>query len=252
MRPSSECASSRHLAWRQVGVSTFNSPLPWKSTAFSQRAHQVGTAPRDYDRHKKTSPGNITFHQAVPREAIIPGGIMVRRTSTRTWTPAGGAWSGFRAGARGKKGAQDPALIADLSAIPAVFCPCGTSRRAFVGGGNTPCSVHRVEISRDAKPHYHKRLTEIDDFFEGEGRLELDGVLHPVRPDMAVLIRPGTRHGTVVGSGSMTILNVVVPRSTRVTSGSIRRTPSGFFHISQTAHGGSSCRTCSHYSTCAA
>ena len=68
-----------------------------------------------------------------------------------------------------------------------------------------------VEISRDAQAHYHKRLTEIYYFLEGEGHLELDGVLHPVRPGMTILIRPGTRHRAVVRSGAMTILNVVVP-----------------------------------------
>lgn len=106
---------------------------------------------------------------------------------------------------------DSPYLMADLFAIPSVPCPCGTSRRAFVVDGDTPCSVHRVEISRDAKAHYHKRLTEIYYFLEGEGHLELDGVRHPVRPGMAVLIRPGTRHKAVVGAGPMTILNVVVP-----------------------------------------
>jgi mannose-6-phosphate isomerase-like protein (cupin superfamily) len=116
-----------------------------------------------------------------------------------------------RVHAHRKKDAQDRFLIADLSAIPSVPCPCGTSRRAFVDDGDTPCSIHHVKISRDAKPHYHKRLTEIYYFLEGEGHLELDGVLHAVRPGMAVLIRPGTRHRAVVGSGSMTILNVVAP-----------------------------------------
>ena len=109
------------------------------------------------------------------------------------------------------RGAVISPTVVDLSAIPPVPCPCGTSRRAFVGAINTPCSVHRVEISRDAKAHYHKRLTEIYYILEGEGHLELDGVLHPVRPGMAVLIRPGTRHRAVVGHRAMTILNVVVP-----------------------------------------
>lgn len=104
-----------------------------------------------------------------------------------------------------------PFLMADLAALPSVPCPCGTSRRAFVGESGAPCSIHRVEISRDARAHYHKRLTEIYYFLEGEGHLELDGVLHPVRPGMAVLIRPGTRHRAVVRNGIMTILNVVVP-----------------------------------------
>lgn len=39
----------------------------------------------------------------------------------------------------------------------------------------------------------------------------MDGVLHPVRPGMAILIGPGTRHRAVVRSGTMTILNVVPP-----------------------------------------
>jgi len=104
-----------------------------------------------------------------------------------------------------------PFLMADLAALPSVPCPCGTSRRAFVGENGAPCSIHRVEISRDARPHYHKQLTEIYYFLEGEGYLELDGALHPVRPGMAALIRPGTRHRAVVRSGTMTILNVVAP-----------------------------------------
>jgi mannose-6-phosphate isomerase-like protein (cupin superfamily) len=107
---------------------------------------------------------------------------------------------------------QAPSFLADLTALPGVPCPCGTSRRAFVGESGAPCSIHRVEISRDAQAHYHKRLTEIYYFLEGKGHLELDGVLHPVRPGMAVLIRPGTRHRAVVRSGAMTILNVVVPQ----------------------------------------
>jgi mannose-6-phosphate isomerase-like protein (cupin superfamily) len=108
------------------------------------------------------------------------------------------------------KAGQGRFLIADLANIPSVPCPCGTSRRAFVGEG-APCSIHRVEISRDAKAHYHKRLTEIYYFLDGEGHLELDGVLHAVKPGMAILIRPETRHRAVVGNGPMRILNVVVP-----------------------------------------
>jgi quercetin dioxygenase-like cupin family protein len=104
-----------------------------------------------------------------------------------------------------------PFLLADLTALSGVPCPCGTSRRAFLGLGEVPCSIHRVEISRNARAHYHTRLTEIYYFLEGEGHLELNGVLHPVRPGMAVLIRPGTRHRAVMGNGPMTILNVVAP-----------------------------------------
>jgi mannose-6-phosphate isomerase-like protein (cupin superfamily) len=102
-----------------------------------------------------------------------------------------------------------PFEITDLNSVAGVQCPCGTSHRAFASADN-PASVHRVEISAEARAHYHKRLTEIYYFLECEGecQMELNGKLVPVRPGMAVLIRPGTRHRAV---GKMTILNVVVP-----------------------------------------
>jgi len=100
--------------------------------------------------------------------------------------------------------------IVDFNAVPGTPCPCGTSRRAFLQPGNTVASVHRVDISVDAKAHYHKHMTEIYYFLEcGPGAtIELNGTPHPVKPGMAVLIRPGTRHRAV---GRMKILNVVIP-----------------------------------------
>lgn len=108
-------------------------------------------------------------------------------------------------------GLREPFLLADLAAIPGVPCPCGTSRRAFMRPDNRVCSLHRVIIRRDAEAHYHKTLTEVYYVLEGEGQIELDGTLHPLRPGMAVMIRPGTRHRAVAGDGPMTILNCVVP-----------------------------------------
>jgi len=104
-----------------------------------------------------------------------------------------------------------PYEIADLPAIPPVPCPCGTSRRAFRRDDNRVCSIHLVEISKDARTHYHKGFTETYYFLEGEGEIELDGKLHRVKPGMAVMIRPGTRHRAVPGKGAMKILNIVVP-----------------------------------------
>lgn len=104
-----------------------------------------------------------------------------------------------------------PFEFAEFTKIPGAPCPCGTSRRAFVEGDAAPLSVHVVEISKDAKAHYHKNQTETYYFLEGEGQMELDGKLYPVRPGMSVLIRPGTRHRAVVGKTPMKILNIVVP-----------------------------------------
>src|SRR5262249_55924977 len=45
--------------------------------------------------------------------------------------------------------------------LPHVTCPCGTSQRAFVDVADYPATIHRVEISLDARRHYHRRLTEV-------------------------------------------------------------------------------------------
>jgi len=71
-------------------------------------------------------------------------------------------------------------------------------------------SMHLVEIKRDSKTHYHKRMTEIYYVLEGEGYIELDGERHPLRPGTSVMIKPGCRH-RAVGAG-LKILNVPVPR----------------------------------------
>lgn len=107
-------------------------------------------------------------------------------------------------------GLKVPFEIVDLEALPGTPCPCGTSRRGFIRPDNTVASMHLVDISADAKAHYHKHQTELYYILEcdGECGIELDGRLHPVRPGMAVMIRPGTRHRAV---GQMKILNVVVP-----------------------------------------
>lgn len=100
--------------------------------------------------------------------------------------------------------------IAHFDEIDAVPCPCGQSRRAFVNSDNTVASIHYVDIDRDARTHYHKKLTEIYLILETEGPcfMELDGELHPVRPLSTVLIKPGCRHRAV---GKMKIVNVPVP-----------------------------------------
>jgi mannose-6-phosphate isomerase-like protein (cupin superfamily) len=91
---------------------------------------------------------------------------------------------------------------------PAVECPCGESRRAFLEEANGVASLHIVDISTDARAHYHKRLTEIYYILEGEGEMELDGERHPVRPGDAILIKPGCRHRAI---GRLRVLNVPVP-----------------------------------------
>ena len=98
--------------------------------------------------------------------------------------------------------------IARPAELPAVECPCGETRRAFVDDVDGVASLHIVEISTDARTHYHKRLTEIYYILEGEGTMELDGELHNVRPGDAILIKPGCRHRAI---GKLRVLNIPVP-----------------------------------------
>jgi mannose-6-phosphate isomerase-like protein (cupin superfamily) len=100
--------------------------------------------------------------------------------------------------------------IAHFHEIEPTACPCGMSKRAFTDDPDRVASIHQVDISVDARTHYHKKLTEIYYILEveGEGFMELDGILHPVAAGSTVLIKPGCRHRAV---GRMKILNIPVP-----------------------------------------
>lgn len=97
-------------------------------------------------------------------------------------------------------------MITQLDTIEPVPCPCGFARRAF--GGDAVASLHLVEISVDSRAHYHKKLTEMYLVLEGNGHIELDGKLFPVKPMTAILIKPGCRHRAI---GKLRIVNVPVP-----------------------------------------
>jgi mannose-6-phosphate isomerase-like protein (cupin superfamily) len=99
-------------------------------------------------------------------------------------------------------------VISKPSELPAIECPCGESRRAFVDDPDRVASLHIVEISANARTHYHKRLTEIYYILEGAGEMELDGERHPVRPGDAILVKPGCRHRAI---GKLKVLNVPIP-----------------------------------------
>ncbi len=76
---------------------------------------------------------------------------------------------------------------------------------------SVPYSLHVTQISTDARVHYHRRLTET--YFvlecEEEAAIELDGQIVPLKPQMAVLIHPGTRHRAL---GKMKVLIVATPK----------------------------------------
>ena len=99
-------------------------------------------------------------------------------------------------------------MIADFADLEAVPCPCGSSKRAFATPENALATMHEVTIKKDSRTHYHKKMTEIYYVLEGEGHIELDGENHPIKPSMAIFIKPGCRHRAV---GQLKILNVPIP-----------------------------------------
>lgn len=99
-------------------------------------------------------------------------------------------------------------LIQQMDDVAGVACPCGTARRSFAIPGNDVATVHLVDISINARAHYHRHMTEIYVVLEGNGHLELDGEKVPLRPFTAVMIKPGCRHRAV---GDLRILNIAIP-----------------------------------------
>ena len=98
--------------------------------------------------------------------------------------------------------------VRSLLEIPPVECPCGFTRRAFTELPEQTASIHYVDIKKNSRVHYHKKLTEIYLILEGEGHMELDGEIIPVKPMDTVFIRPLCRHRAV---GQLKVVNVPIP-----------------------------------------
>ena len=97
----------------------------------------------------------------------------------------------------------------DFTDLDPIQCCCGTTRRAFVDQDDAPASAHYLEVCDEPTTHYHKKTTEIYLVLEGEGHLELDGELIPVKPLSAIMIRPECRHRAI---GKLKVINIPVPK----------------------------------------
>ncbi len=85
---------------------------------------------------------------------------------------------------------------------------CGHRYRLISKGDqNVAAWAHTVDID-GARPHYHKRTTELYYVLEGKGSVILDGEKHPVHPGTMIHIPPGVLHGAV---GKMRVLVVGIP-----------------------------------------
>jgi mannose-6-phosphate isomerase-like protein (cupin superfamily) len=101
--------------------------------------------------------------------------------------------------------------IIQFDELPGVPCPCGTARRALTDVPEFPGTIHRTEITVDARLHYHQRLTETYYILDcgPDARIQLDDETVPIRPGDCIFIPPGVRHRAI---GRMTVLIVVFPK----------------------------------------
>jgi mannose-6-phosphate isomerase-like protein (cupin superfamily) len=98
--------------------------------------------------------------------------------------------------------------VAQLDSIEPIYCPCGFTRRAFTQDEDQRATMHLLEVQVDARTHYHKKITEIYLILEGEGHMELDGEVFPVKPMTSVMIKPGCRHRAI---GELKVIIVATP-----------------------------------------
>ena len=103
-----------------------------------------------------------------------------------------------------------PVLVRHEGEAPRERSACGWRDR-LISREDAPSHpaawAHAVDIV-DAKPHYHRRSTELYYVLDGGGYVLLDGVTHEVRRGSLVHIPPGVVHSA---QGRMRVLVIGVP-----------------------------------------
>lgn len=84
-------------------------------------------------------------------------------------------------------------LVRRLEEAPTVPCPCGQSTRPLTRADAPACNLH-VTFITDSVLHYHKECTEVYYILEGRGKMELNGAVIDIEPNMVIYIEPLTRH----------------------------------------------------------
>ena len=99
-------------------------------------------------------------------------------------------------------------LVRHEGEVPRERSTCGWRDRLISReDANVAAWVHAVDVD-GAKPHFHRRGTELYYVLEGQGTLVLDGVEHAVRKGTLVHIPPGVVHAA---QGRMRVLVVGIP-----------------------------------------
>ncbi len=105
---------------------------------------------------------------------------------------------------------RPPILVRHEETAPKERSTCGWRHRLISredAGTGVAAWAHAVDID-GARPHYHKRGTELYYVLEGEGVVVLDGERYPVKKGSLVHIPPGVVHAA---EGRMRVLVVGIP-----------------------------------------
>jgi mannose-6-phosphate isomerase-like protein (cupin superfamily) len=103
---------------------------------------------------------------------------------------------------------QLDALVRHEGEAPRERSTCGWRDRLISREDpNTAAWAHAVDMD-GARPHFHRRATELYYVLEGEGMVVLDGIEHPVRKGSIVHIPPLVVHAS---QGRMRVLVVGIP-----------------------------------------
>ncbi len=105
---------------------------------------------------------------------------------------------------------RPPVIVRHEEEAPRERSTCGWRHRLISredAGSGVAAWAHAVDID-SARPHFHRRSTELYYVLSGEGSVVLDGVEHAVRAGTLVHIPPGVVHGA---KGRMRVLVIGIP-----------------------------------------
>jgi mannose-6-phosphate isomerase-like protein (cupin superfamily) len=93
------------------------------------------------------------------------------------------------------------AMVRYTDETEVLACSFGSTTRVVTGGEGGVANVHVVEATGGGA-HVHSGYDEVYYVLEGRGTLEMDGVVHELRPGAVAVIPAGVCHAVTAEAGS--------------------------------------------------
>ncbi len=98
-------------------------------------------------------------------------------------------------------------IVRQIEDLDEARSTCGFRRALFTLDDSDRVSMSMLRID-GSRTHFHKETHEIYYVIDGEGTLELDDDVVPLKPGTSVLVKPQVRHSA---KGEVTVLVVGAP-----------------------------------------